>query len=174
MQALVDDLLLLARADERGLTMAHDDVDLDDLVAAEAERLCREASLDIRTDVTPTRIVGDAVRLSRMLRNLIDNAARHAKSEVSVAVYACGEHAVLTVDDDGPGIAPADRERVFGRFVRLDANRSRSAGGAGLGLAIVREIVAAHQGSVSITDRPGGGTRVTVQLSLAYAPDSSR
>lgn len=174
MQALVEDLLLLARADERGLTMAHDDVDLDDLVTAEAQRLCRESSLVIRTDVTPTRISGDGVRLSRMLRNLLDNAARHATSEVSVAVHASGEHAVLSVDDDGPGIAAADRERVFGRFVRLDANRSRREGGAGLGLAIVREIVAAHQGSVAITDRPGSGTRVTVQLPLAYAPDSSR
>lgn len=174
MQALVEDLLLLARADERGLTMAHDDVDLDDLVTAEAQRLCRESSLVIRTDVTPTRISGDGVRLSRMLRNLLDNAARHATSEVSVAVHASGEHAVLSVEDDGPGIAAADRERVFGRFVRLDANRSRREGGAGLGLAIVREIVAAHQGSVAITDRPGSGTRVTVQLPLAYAPDSSR
>jgi signal transduction histidine kinase len=174
MQALIDDLLLLARADERGLTMAHDDVDVDDLVAGEAERLSREASLEIRTDVTPTRIVGDAVRLSRMLRNLLDNAARHAKTEVSVAAHARGDHAVLTVDDDGPAIGAADRDRVFDRFVRLDANRSRRAGGAGLGLAIVREIVAAHHGTVSIADRPGGGTRVTVQLPLAYAPDSSR
>ena len=174
MQALVDDLLLLARADERGLTMAHEDVDMDDLVAAEAERLSRDTPLDVRTDVTPTRIVGDPVRLSRMLRNLLDNAGRHATSQVSVTAHASGAYALLTVDDDGPGIAPADRERVFDRFVRLDANRSRSAGGAGLGLAIVREIVAAHQGSVSITDRPGGGTRVTVQLPLAYAPDSSR
>ena len=174
MQALIDDLLLLARADERGLTMAHDDVDMDDLVAVETERLSRESSLEVRADVTPARIVGDAVRLSRMLRNLLDNAARHAKSEVAVAAHAHGDHAALTVDDDGPGIAPADRGRVFDRFVRLDANRSRSAGGAGLGLAIVREIVAAHQGTVSITDRPGGGTRVTVQLPLAYAPDSSR
>jgi len=174
MQALVDDLLLLARADERGLTMPHEDVDMDDLVAAETERLSRDTPLDVRTDVTPTRIVGDSVRLSRMLRNLLDNAGRHATSQVSAAAHACGAHAVLTVDDDGPGIAPADRERVFDRFVRLDANRSRSAGGAGLGLAIVREIVSAHHGSVSITDRPGGGTRVTVQLPLAYAPDSSR
>jgi signal transduction histidine kinase len=174
MQALVDDLLLLARADERGLTIAHDDVDLDDLVATETERLRRETSLDIRTDAAPTRVVGDAARLSRLLRNLLDNAARHAASEVSVSARACGEHAVLTVDDDGSGIASADRERVFGRFVRLDAGRSRSAGGAGLGLAIVREIVAAHRGSVTITDRPCGGTRVAVQLPLAYAPDSSR
>ena len=174
MQALVDDLLLLARADERSLTMAHDDVDVDDLMAVEAERLRRETSLDIRTDVVPTRVIGDAVRLSRMLRNLLDNAARHASATVSASTRACGGMAVLTVDDDGPGIAAADRERVFGRFVRLDAGRSRSSGGAGLGLAIVAEIVAAHGGMVGIGDRPGGGTRVTVQLPLAYAPDSSR
>jgi signal transduction histidine kinase len=174
MQALLDDLLLLARADERGLTMAHDDVDLDDLVAAETERLSREVSLNVSTDVTPTRIVGDSVRLSRMLRNLLDNGARHAESQVFVSAHAAGEHAVITVEDDGPGIPVADRERVFGRFVRLDANRSRSAGGAGLGLAIVREIVVAHQGTVAISDRPGGGTRIVVQLPLAYAPDSSR
>ena len=174
MRALVEDLLLLARADERGLTMAHADVDLDDLVTTEAQRLCRETSLDIRTDVTPTRVIGDAVGLSRMLRNLLDNAARHATSEVGAAAHACGEHALINVDDDGPGIPAPDRTRVFDRFVRLDTDRSRSAGGAGLGLAIVREIVAAHHGSVVITDRPGGGTRVTVQLPLEYAPDSSR
>jgi signal transduction histidine kinase len=128
MQALVDDLLLLARADERGLTMAHDDVDMDDLIGAGTQRLSRQTFLAVRADVTPIRIVGDSVRLSGMLRNLLDNAARHATSDVSVAADACGEHAVLTVDDDGPGIAPADRERVFGRFVRLDTNRSRRAG----------------------------------------------
>lgn len=174
MQQLVDDLLLLARADERGLSMARDDVDLDDLTAVEVERLCRETSLAVSTDVTPAQVVGDTVRLSRMLRNLLDNAARHAKSKVCVTAHARGEYAVLTVEDDGPGIAPADRGRVFGRFVRLDENRSRSAGGAGLGLAIVQEIVAAHRGSVAIGEGPGGGARVTVQLPLAYAPDSSR
>ena len=174
MQALVDDLLLLARADERALTIAQDDVDVDDLLGAEIERQSRETSLMIRADVTPTRVVGDTGGLSRMLRNLLDNAVRHAKSEVVVTLHACGEHAVLIVDDDGPGIAPDDRERVFDRFVRLDANRSRSAGGAGLGLAIVWEIVTAHQGTVTITDRPGGGARFTVQLPLAYAPDSRR
>jgi signal transduction histidine kinase len=109
-----------------------------------------------------------------MLRNLLDNAARHAASEVTAQAGACGENAVIHIDDDGPGIAAADRIRVFDRFVRLDADRSRSAGGPGLGLAIVREIVAAQHGNVAITDRPGGGTRVTVQLPLAYAPESSR
>lgn len=174
MQSLVDDLLLLARADERGLAVTRDDVDLDDLVSVGAERLCREASLHVSTDAAPTRVTGDPTQLSRMLRNLLDNAARHAVSTVSVSARACDEHAVITVDDDGPGIAPQDRERVFDRFVRLDAGRSRSSGRAGLGLAIVREIVAAHHGSVAITERPGGGTRVTVHLPLAYAPDSSR
>lgn len=174
MQALVDDLLLLARADERRLTIAGDDVDLDDLVSTQVERLCREADVELSTDITPTRMSGDAAGLSRMLRNLLDNAARHAAREVRVAVRPRGENAVITVDDDGPGIPACDRERVFGRFVRLDAGRSRSAGGAGLGLAIVREIVAAHHGNVTITEPPRGGTRVVVQLPLAYAPDSSR
>ena len=175
MQALIDDLLLLARADERGLTMAHDDVDLDDLVMTETEKLSRQTSLTVTTDITPTRIIGDPVRLTRAFHNLLDNAARHAASAVSVSAHRCGDRAVVTIDDDGPGIPAADRERVFGRFVRLDANRSRSAGGAGLGLAIVAEIVAAHHGSVAITNPPtGGGTRISVQLPVAYAPDSSR
>lgn len=174
MQALVDDLLLLARADERGLVIRREDVDLDDLVSAETQKLERETSLEVDTKLVPTRIVGDAAALSRVLRNLFDNAARHAVSRVEVAVHPRGDDAVVVAADDGPGIAKSDRVRVFDRFVRLDTDRSRSGGGAGLGLAIVREIVAAHHGSVTIDDRPGGGTRVTVQLPLVKAPDSSR
>lgn len=174
MHALVDDLLLLARADERGLVLRRNDADLDDLVAIEAQRLRRETSLQVDTDLTPTRVVGDVAAISRVLRNLLDNAARHAVSRVEVAVHPCGDDAVVTAADDGPGIPAADRVRVFDRFVRLDPDRSRSGGGAGLGLAIVREIVAAHQGSVAIDDRPGGGTRITVQLPLVKVPDSSR
>jgi signal transduction histidine kinase len=151
-----------------------DDVDLDDLVAAETQKLRRETSLKIDTSLTPTRVVGDAPALSRVLRNLMDNAARHAVSRVEVAVHPCGDAAVVTAADDGPGIPKADRVRVFDRFVRLDSDRSRSGGGAGLGLAIVREIVAAHHGSVWIDDRPGGGTRITVQLPLVKVPDSNR
>jgi len=174
MQAPVDDLLLLARADERGLAIRSEDVDLDDLVEAEAQRLRRETSLEVDTDLTPTRAVGDATALSRVLRNLLDNAERHAASRVEVAVQPWGDHAVVTAADDGPGIPLPDRDRVFDRFVRLDPDRARSGGGAGLGLAIVREIVAAHHGSVAIDDRPSGGTRVTVQLPVVKAPDSSR
>jgi signal transduction histidine kinase len=174
MKALIDDLLLLARADERGLSMARDDVDLDDLVAAEVERVRRETTLDVRTDIVPARLTGDPAALSRVLRNLIDNAARHATSRLGVEVRPESGRVRVTVSDDGPGIALADRQRVFDRFVRLDADRSRSAGGAGLGLAIVREIVAAHWGSVTIGGADGHGTTVSVQLPTTNLPDSSR
>ncbi len=174
MQALVDDLLLLARADERGLVVRREDVDLDDLAADEAQRLRRETSLAVHADLMPTRLVGDARALSRVLRNLLDNAGMHAASRVDVAVASDHGNAVLSVADDGGGIPAADRDRVFDRFVRLDSGRSRREGGSGLGLAIVREIVAAHHGSVTVGDRPGGGTLMTIQLPLTNAPDSSR
>ena len=179
MKTLIDDLLLLARADERGLGVARDDVDLDDLVAAEANRIRQQGSLDVRAELRPARVTGDSAALSRVLRNLMDNAARHAVSQVEVDVRPTGDGVLVTVFDDGPGIAPVDRARVFDRFVRLDADRSRKAGGAGLGLAIVREIVVAHRGSVSIGDRDGLGTVVSVVLPLSQSPsenvpDSSR
>ena len=174
MKVLIDDLLLLARADERGLSMAQDDVDLDDLVATEAERLRRETTLHVCTDITPARLTGDPAALSRVLRNLLANAARHAVSRVDIDVHPVADGVQVTVSDDGPGIAPADRTRVFDRFVRLDADRSRSAGGAGLGLSIVREIVAAHRGSVTIGGGDGQGVTIAVQLPTAKVPDSSR
>jgi signal transduction histidine kinase len=130
--------------------------------------------LDVHTELAPTRLVGDARALSRVLRNLLENAGLHATSRVDVEVASRDNQAVVSIADDGPGIPPADRERVFDRFVRLDPDRARSGGGAGLGLAIVREIVAAHGGSVAVDDRPGGGTRLTIQLPLTNAPDSSR
>jgi signal transduction histidine kinase len=171
MKALIDDLLLLARADERGLDMAREDVDLDDLAGAELVRLRREFDLKVSADVRPARVTGDPAALSRVLRNLLDNAARHAVSQLSLCVRQVDDAVLLEVGDDGPGIAPADRHRVFDRFVRLDQDRSRSGGGTGLGLAIVREIVAAHGGRVTIGDDIGSGTTVSVQLPL---PEASR
>lgn len=173
MRTLVDDLLLLARADERGLALCRADTDLDDLAVAEVARLRSVTALDVRDDLAPTRLTGDSAALSRVLRNLLDNAARHAASRVDVVVRPEHDKACLTVADDGPGIAADDRLRVFERFVRLDTDRSRSGGGTGLGLAIVFEIVTAHGGSVRIDDRPGGGTAVVVQLPVAAAPTSS-
>jgi len=175
MKLLIDDLLLLARADERGLDIGREDVDLDDLAAEEVERLRRDGDLEVRADLEPARLTGDRVALSRVLRNLLNNAARHAVSQVAVTVRQGSGVVRLEVADDGPGIAPADRDRVFDRFVRLDSDRSRTAGGTGLGLAIVREIVLAHGGRVSIGtgigSSAGTGTTVTVQL---RSSDASR
>lgn len=175
MKVLIDDLLLLARADERGLDMGREDVDLDDIAAEEVERLRRDSALEVRADLEPARLTGDPVALSRVLRNLLNNAARHAVSQVTVTVRQGSGVVRLEVADDGPGISPADRDRVFDRFVRLDSDRSRSAGGTGLGLAIVREIVLAHGGRVSIGtgigSTVGTGTTMTVQL---RSSDASR
>lgn len=164
-QRLVEGLLLLARADEHTLQLRRRPLDLDDLVFEEARRLRDATDLDVRTaEVSAGRVYGDAAGLARVVRNLGDNAARHARSRVSFAVGERNGAVVLSVDDDGPGIVEADRERVFERFVRLDDARARDHGGSGLGLAIVAELIRAHGGSVTISDSPLGGTRIEVAL----------
>jgi signal transduction histidine kinase len=157
MARLVDDLLLLARADDRALRFRRDDVDLDDLVFAERERVGVEhPGLRLDGGVEPVRVVGDPDQLCRVLRNLVDNAVRHARQAVTVSLTARDGYGVVVVGNDGPAIAPADRDRIFARFVRLDDSRSRQAGGAGLGLPIARDIVAAHDGTLTVDDLPDG------------------
>ncbi|MFF2113561.1 sensor histidine kinase [Rhodococcus koreensis] len=164
MQHLVEDLLLLARADEH-VRPPSAPVDVDDLVFDEAHRLRSITSPRVDTAaVTAARVRGDADALGRVLRNLGDNAARHAQSRIDFALTDRGGDVLLTVDDDGPGIPEPERGRVLERFVRLDTARSRDVGGSGLGLAIVDEIVRAHGGSVSISESPLGGVRVAVIL----------
>ncbi|HEX4812986.1 MAG TPA: ATP-binding protein [Nonomuraea sp.] len=154
---LAEDLLALARLDERGGVPARSEpVDLDEVVRQTVDRYA-EARLTV---CDPVVVRGDALDLSRVLTNLMDNAARHTSSKVEVALTADG---VLTVTDDGPGIPEPDRERVFNRFTRLDSGRSRDEGGAGLGLAIVRETVRAHGGTVVLEDA-GPGLRAVVRL----------
>jgi signal transduction histidine kinase len=167
MQALVEDLLLLARADERGLTMRENDIHLDVIAEGDAARIRRESGLHVHTDIDAVRLIGDGNGICRVLRNLLDNAVRHAASCIEITVAQRGDRVVLTVSDDGPGIPAADRIRVFDRFMRIDTDRSRQGGGSGLGLAIVAEIIAAHKGTVGIDERPGGGTRATVTLPAA-------
>ena len=115
-------------------------------------------------------VAGDPDALSRLLVNLLDNAVRHAASQVCVSVRGDDGWAVLVVSDDGPGIPAEDAERAFGRFSRLDDARSRTGeegvAGAGLGLAIVRSTAEAHGGSVSLSDA-GPGLRAVVRLPLA-------
>jgi signal transduction histidine kinase len=165
LQRLAEDLLLLTRADEHTLALRRRPVDLDDLVFDEARRLRGVSGLRADTSlVSAGRVDGDAAGLRRVLRNLGDNAARHAEGRVAFSVAERDGVVVLRVDDDGPGIPEADRERVFERFVRLDDARARDDGGSGLGLAIVAELVAAHGGTVAIAASPVGGTRVEVSL----------
>jgi signal transduction histidine kinase len=167
-QRLVEDLLLLARADEHTLELSRAPVDLDDLVLEEAKHL-RE-STDLRIDastVSAARVGGDAAALGGALRNLGENAAHHARGRIALAVAQQEGSVVLAVDDDGPGIPDGERERVFERFVRLDEARARDGGGSGLGLAIVAEVVAAHRGSVTIAKSELGGARIEVRLPAA-------
>jgi signal transduction histidine kinase len=105
-------------------------------------------------------------QLSRLLANLLDNARRHATQRLKVDVRRTGDHAELTVADDGEGISPADRERVFQRFVRLDPARSRDRGGTGLGLAIARDIAEAHHGSLHVDDAVNGGACFVLRIPL--------
>ncbi|WP_406817526.1 ATP-binding protein [Mycobacterium sp. M23085] len=167
MHTLIEDLLLLARADEQRLVRHREEIGLDELAEAEVARVRRDARCAIHTDTRPVQLDADPVAMSRMVRNLVDNAVRHAVSCVTIEVGGQDGTAILTVTDDGPGIDPPDRDRVFERFVRLDSDRARSGGGTGLGLAIVAEVVAAHGGSVTIDDPPGGGTQMIVTLPVS-------
>jgi signal transduction histidine kinase len=169
----VADLLLLARSDEHGLAFRRDELDLDDLVLVERERFAaRFPAVDLRLRLEPVRLVGDAARLRRAVRNLLDNAARHAKSTVTVTVRQ-DDCAHLLVADDGSGIDPGDRERIFDRFVRLDGSRARHDGGSGLGLPITREIVDGHGGHVRIDDGPGAVFHVRLPLPDEDHPPSA-
>lgn len=152
---LVDDLLRLARLDA-GAPLARQPVDLDEIVlhAARRARETNAVAIDT-TGVSGGRVIGDADGLNRVVQNLLDNGARHARTAVKITLTA-DDRVTLIVADDGPGIPEQQRERVFERFTRLDDARSRDAGGTGLGLAIVRDLVAQHGGSVRIEDaRPG-------------------
>ncbi len=166
---LVDDLLTLASADERALTIAPTEVDLDDVVAAEAGVL-RARGIPVAVRVEPARVRGDAARLGRMVRNLLENAERHSQQAVRLRLSRVGEQALLEVDNDGPPVPVEDRTRIFARFVRLDDSRARETGGTGLGLAIVSEIVAAHGGTVEADESPDGWCRFAVRLPLDRSP----
>ena len=141
MQRLVEQLLLLSRADEGMVLRSPRDVDLDDLVLTEAGRV-RRGGLDVDVSgVGAGRVRGDEASLGQVVRNLVDNAGRHAALAGRVSVQESAGSVELVVEDDGPGVPEGERTRIFERFVRLDEARSRDAGGSGLGLAIVAEIV---------------------------------
>jgi signal transduction histidine kinase len=166
MQRLVDDLLAIAVVDASALDAAHREaVDLDEIVLAEARRLHTQSAVDVDTRaVSGAQVEGNADQLLRVVRNLLDNAARHARSRVVVSLAESSTDVTLRVVDDGPGIPDADRERVFERFARLDDARGRDGGGAGLGLAIVHDVVVAHGGSVAVENVPGAAFTVKLPV----------
>lgn len=173
MKRLVDDLLLLAKADDNGLRSHEDQVDLDDVVDQEVRRLRSATATEVTASIEPVRVIGDHQRLSQAVRNVVENAAQACRGRVQVTVARDGRDAVLSVEDDGPGIPESDRVRVFERFVRLDAGRDRDSGGSGLGLAIVWEIVAGHGGSVVIEESSWGGARFVLRLPRDHAADEA-
>ncbi len=162
LEQIVADLLALARFDEHPDAVDVDEVDVDEVVLAEVART-RDAVVDA-SGVSAGRVVGRRADLASMARHLLDNAARHADSTVRVTVSSADGWVLLAVDDDGPGIADAERERVFDRFTRLEEARSRDAGGAGLGLAVVRRVAERHGGRAQVTDSDLGGARLEVWL----------
>jgi signal transduction histidine kinase len=161
MERVVGALLELARLDEHAGAEV-DDVDVDDVALDEASRV---NGVTVSTEgVSAGRIRGRREQLALAVRNLLGNAVRHADSTVAIGVRRDGDAVELTVDDDGPGIAPDDREHVFERFTRLDEGRARDAGGAGLGLAIVRAVAERAGGTVTVDESPLGGARFALRL----------
>lgn len=167
MSRLVEDLLLLARVDDQRKPVRRADVDLDDLVFAERDRVGVERpALRIEGSVSPVRVAGDPDQLTRVLRNLVDNTVRHARERVTISLAVRDGQGEIVVGNDGPPIPPADRERIFDRFVRLDDSRSRDAGGSGLGLAIARDIISTHEGTLSVDDlAEGAAMRIRLPVS---------
>ncbi|GAA3067037.1 sensor histidine kinase [Streptosporangium carneum] len=163
LQAIVSDLLILAKLDS-GAPALKEPVDLGRLCREEVSRRrrCVELVCEAEHGVV---VLGNRVRLARLLTNLLDNAERHAASRVTVSVAAHGDTAVVEVVDDGAGIARDQWEVVFRRFTRLDASRNRDAGGTGLGLPIARQIAEAHDGTLRL-EESAQGARFVLRLPL--------
>ena len=167
LQDLTEDLLLLARLERPGTRPEHH-VDLAAIAEEQvAERQYGGGGRVAFTAVVtgPAVVTGDQLQLERLVRNLLDNADRHARAAVTITVSAAGAEVVTEVVDDGAGIAAADRERAFEPFTRLDEARARDVGGSGLGLAIVQDIAARHGGRIQVDNAPGA--RFTLRLPAA-------
>ncbi|MFI0515446.1 ATP-binding protein [Streptomyces sp. WSLK1-5] len=162
LQHLAADLLLLARLDA-GERVTDARIELAELVR---ERAAGRDGVTVRAQAV--EVTGSRGQLERVLDNLLDNARRHARSAVAVTVRRDGDrHAVVEVADDGDGVPAGDRERIFERFVRLDEARARDDGGAGLGLAIARDVAARHGGTLTVRDAPTGGALFELRLPVA-------
>ncbi|ETK32934.1 hypothetical protein MPTA5024_27395 [Microbispora sp. ATCC PTA-5024] len=163
-QGIVTDLLLLTRLGTAPRIAER--VNLTALVRSEAARQVDGHDLCLRIEPGVT-VEGDPEQIIRMLGNLLDNARRHAVRTIRIRLRRAEDGAELTVADDGEGVPPADRERIFQHFARLDAARSRDRGGAGLGLAVARGIASAHQGTLHVEESVYGGACFVLRMPLS-------
>jgi signal transduction histidine kinase len=174
---LVDDMLVLARADGGGYPVAPTPVRLDQLVAESVREFgapAEDKNITLNIDVHPTTMTGDETLLRRMLSNLIGNAVTYTPrgGSIDISVAATDGRLLLRVSDTGPGIPTGDQERVFERFVRLDP--ARAAGGSGLGLAIARWIAEAHGGTLRVESSSSSGTTFAAHLPAEHASGNGR
>lgn len=174
MGQLVDDLLLLARLDE-GRPLERQQVELVELAAQSVETASTVApSWPVRLEASaPVEVKGDRARLRQVLDNLLSNVRAHTPegTRTAVEVSQWGGEAVVRVSDNGPGITDEQLSQVFERFFRADPSRSRSHGGAGLGLSIVASIVRAHGGEVDASHNDGGGATFTIRIPVSAPPE---
>ena len=167
----ITDQLVQATRPGRSLSPSARPVDLDDIVMRVARRVAPQVRCRIDTSaVAAGQVVGTENDLESLVDNLLTNATRHASALVRVTVTETGGSVHLTVDDDGPGIAPEDRAKVFERFTRLDEARARDTGGSGLGLAIAKATVEAGGGTIQVDESTLGGARFTVVLPASTDP----
>lgn len=164
--SLVENLLFLATHQDTNQDVERHAVQLDELLFSEAELVSETSDLRVGIGrVEPVAVTGSIGDLSRMVRNLVDNAVRHATSRIGLSLTTTDDRVTLVVEDDGPGIPVDDRRRVFERFTRLDEARARNDGGTGLGLSIVAQVAAAHGGTVVVADSELGGAAFEVTFS---------
>lgn len=183
MTSLVDTLLRLSHGDAGTIRLSREPLDLGQLareVAASLAILAEERSQSIAFNVAEGVVVPvDRLVLREALTNILDNAVKYSprQSTILVRVERHSDHALVAVADQGPGIPPEHRDRIFHRFFRVDEARTRDRGGAGLGLAIAKWAVELHGGQISVVERPGGGSEFQVRLpvtaEIGVAPDGS-
>jgi signal transduction histidine kinase len=164
---LVEEILLASRLDHDGAVAPAARVDLLGLAAEEAARIGPGATC-LSDGGEPVAIDGDATLLRRLIRNLLENAAKHGRPPITIAVTRRDAMARIVVADAGEGIAAAERQRVFEPFYR-PAGRAESSGGWGLGLSLVRQIAERHGGAAACEAAPGGGSRFVVDLAIKRA-----
>jgi signal transduction histidine kinase len=169
MSALVEGLLTLARADAGKLDMRHENVDLKRVTAdamTQLRPLADSLGITLAAKLGPATVKGDPIRLGQVVTNLVTNAVRYNRpgGEVRVRLMAADGETVLTVEDTGYGIPPADQPHIFERFYRVSKDRSRLSGGSGLGLAITKSIVEGHDGMIGFTSEVDKGTTFEVHL----------